>query len=221
MTVGNPMYNTLYNSIDRNVAFEVRDAFRAEYSPLQNLRLAMDLTVTKTTSDTDIFKSANHTDFIEVTDLEERGSYRWTNATSLDWDLAFTASYNKVWQNRHVLATFFRYNIKETKDHSAGAYATGFPNDNMDEVFLGAKVQQNEGSENTTRSFGGVATLSYTYDQKYAVDVNGRMDASSEFGRNNRYAPFWSQVSAGTPTRRAGYTAWASSTNWCCAPPTV
>lgn len=140
MTVGNPMYNTLYNSIDRNVAFEVRDAFRAEYSPLQNLRLAMDLTVTKTTSDTDIFKSANHTDFIEVTDLEERGSYRWTNATSLDWDLAFTASYNKVWQNRHVLATFFRYNIKETKDHSAGAYATGFPNDNMDEVFLGAKV---------------------------------------------------------------------------------
>lgn len=192
MTVGNPMYNTLYNSIDRNVAFEVRDAFRAEYSPLQNLRLAMDLTVTKTTSDTDIFKSANHTDFIEVTDLEERGSYRWTNATSLDWDLAFTASYNKVWQNRHVLATFFRYNIKETKDHSAGAYATGFPNDNMDEVFLGAKVQQNEGSENTTRSFGGVATLSYTYDQKYAVDVNGRMDASSEFGRNNRYAPFWS-----------------------------
>lgn len=37
-----------------------------------------------------------------------------------------------------------------------------------------------------------MATLSYTYDQKYAVDVNGRMDASSEFGRNNRYAPFWS-----------------------------
>ena len=192
MTVGNPMYNTLYNSIDRNVAFEVRDAFRAEYSPMENLRLAMDLTVTKTTSDTDIFKSANHTDFIEVTDLEERGSYQWTNATTLDWDLAFTASYNKVWQNRHVLATYFRYNIKETKDHSAGAYATGFPNDNMDEVFLGAKVQENVGDENTTRSFGGVATLSYTYDQKYAADINGRLDASSEFGSENRYAPFWS-----------------------------
>ena len=62
----------------------------------------------------------------------------------------------------------------------------------MDEVFLGAKVQENLGDENTTRSFGGVATLSYTYDQKYAADINGRLDASSEFGSENRYAPFWS-----------------------------
>ena len=62
----------------------------------------------------------------------------------------------------------------------------------MDEVFLGAKVVSSSGSENTTRAFGGVATISYTYDQKYAADINGRMDASSEFGKNNRYAPFWS-----------------------------
>lgn len=192
MTIGNPMYNTLYNTLDRNVAFEIRDAFRAEYTPIENLRLAMDFTVTKTTSDTDIFKSANHTDFLTETSLENKGSYSWTNSTSLGWDLAFTASYNKVWQNKHVLSTYFRYNIKETKDHSAGVYATGFPNDNMDEIFLGAKVQSTSGDENTTRSFGGVATISYTYDQKYAADINGRLDASSEFGRNNRYAPFWS-----------------------------
>ena len=192
MTIGNPMYNTLYHTLDRNVAFEIRDAFRAEYTPVENLRLAMDLTVTKTTSDTDVFKSANHTDFLTETRLENKGSYSWTNATSLGWDLSFTANYNKVWQNRHVLSTFFRYNIKESKDHSAGTLATGFPNDNMDEVFLGAKVQSSSGDENTTRAFGGVATLSYTYDQKYAADINGRMDASSEFGRNNRYAPFWS-----------------------------
>lgn len=192
MNVGNPMYNTLYNTLDQNVAFEVRDAFRAEYTPIESLRLAMDLTVSKSTSDTDIFKSANHTDFISISDINQRGSYRWTNTSSLGWDLSFTASYNKVWQNRHVLSTFLRYNIKETKNHSAGAYATGFPNDNMDEVFLGAKVQSSDGDESTTRAFGGVATISYTYDQRYAADLNGRLDASSEFGRNNRYAPFWS-----------------------------
>lgn len=190
--VGNPMYNSLYNTFDRNVAFEVRNAFRAEYTPIPNLRLAMDLTLSKTTSDTDIFKSANHTDFISTSDIENKGSYNWTNSTDLDYDLSFTASYNKVYENKHLLSAYLRYNIKESKYHSAGAYATGFPNDNMDEIFLGSKVQRSEGDENTSRAFGGVATLSYTYDQRYAADLNGRLDASSEFGRNNRYAPFWS-----------------------------
>lgn len=192
MTVGNPMYNTLYNTLDRNIDFEVRDAFRAEYTPWENLRLAMDFTVTKTTSDVDIFKSANHTDFLTQNDIELKGSYNWTNSTSLGYELAFTASYNKVWQNKHVLSVYARYNIKETKAHSAGVLATGFPNDNMDEVFLGAKVQSSSGDESTVRAFGGVVTMSYTYDQKYAADLNGRIDASSEFGRNNRFAPFWS-----------------------------
>lgn len=192
MTVGNPMYNTLYNTMDRNIDFEVRDAFRAEYTPLENLRLAMDLNVTKTTSDVDVFKSANHTDFLTQSDIELKGSYNWTNNTSLGYEVAFTASYNKVWKNKHVLSVYARYNIKETKVHSAGVNATGFPNDNMDEVFLGAKVQSTNGDESTVRSFGSVATISYTYDQKYAADLNGRIDASSEFGRNNRFAPFWS-----------------------------
>ena len=192
MTVGNPMYNTQYNSLDRNIAFEIRDAFRAEYTPIPNLRLAMDFTVSRSTADLDVFKSANHTDFITVSDLNKKGSYRWTNSTSNSYDLAFTASYNKVWNNKHVLSAYGRYNVKEKKNHSAGAYATGFPNDNMDEIYLGAAVQNVTGSESTSRAFGGVATLSYTYDQRYAADFNIRMDASSEFGRNNRYAPFWS-----------------------------
>lgn len=190
--IGNPMYNTLYNTLDRNIAFEVRDAFRVEYTPVSNLRLAMDLTITKSTSDTDIFKSANHTDYITVANIEQRGSYSWSNSSALGYDLAFTANYNKVWNNKHVLASYLRYNIQENKLHTAGVYATGFPNDNMDEVYLGAKVQSSSGDESTTRAVGGVATLSYTFDQRYAVDLNGRIDASSQFGKNNRVAPFWS-----------------------------
>ena len=190
--IGNPMYNTLYKTIDRNVAFEVRDAFRAEYRPIESLRLSMDFTLTKTTSDTDIFKSGNHTDFINISKIEDKGQYNWTNSTSISYDLAFTASYNKVFQNKHLLSAFLRYNINEKKLHSAGVIATGFPNDNMDEVFLGSKVTKTNGDESTARAFGGVATISYTYDQRDAADLTGRMDASSQFGKNNRYAPFWS-----------------------------
>lgn len=155
MTVGNPMYNTLYNTLDRNIAFEIRDAFRAEYSPLPNLRLAMDFTISRSVSDLDVFKSGNHTDFITVSDLKLKGSYEWSNSTDTSYDLAFTASYNKVWQNKHVLSAYARYSVSEQKYHSAGVYSTGFPNDNMDEVYLGASVQSTSGSESTSRSLGG------------------------------------------------------------------
>lgn len=192
MTVGNPMYNTQFNLLDRNVSFEVRNAFKAEYLAWNSLRLSMDFTVNKQVADLDQFKPAGHTDFINVTDLNRRGSYSWRNTSSQGYELAFTASYNRVMGQKHVLSAFGRYSISENRSHSAGAFVTGFPNDNMDEVFLGAKVVRVPGSESTSRSFGGVATLSYTYDQRYAADANIRMDASSQFGRNNRYAPFWS-----------------------------
>lgn len=191
-TVGNPVYNTLYNTMDRNIAFEVRDAFRVEYSPIDNLRMAMDFTVSKTTSDNDVFKSSNHSDFLTIGDVEQRGSYNWSNSTNLNYEWAFTVNYNKVFNGKHLLAAFARYNVSEKAFHEAGVLATGFPNDNMDEVFLGAKAQTVTGSESTTRALGGVATLSYIYDQRYAVDLNGRIDASSAFGKNSRVAPFYS-----------------------------
>lgn len=191
-TVGNPVYNTLYNTMDRNIAFEVRDAFRVEYNPIDNLRMAMDLTISKTTSDTDVFKSSNHTDFLRISDVEQRGSYLWSNSSNLNYEWSFTVNYNKVFNGKHLLSAFARYNVGEKSFHEAGVLATGFPNDNMDEVFLGAKAQSVTGSESKTRALGGVATVSYTYDQRYATDLNGRLDASSVFGRNNRVAPFWS-----------------------------
>jgi len=48
------------------------------------------------------------------------------------------------------------------------------------------------GSEGTTRALGAVATLGYSYDYRYSADFNIRIDGSSQFGKDNRFAPFWS-----------------------------
>lgn len=192
MTVANPMYDTQFNSFDKNKEFVIRNAFKVEYRPIQALMFSVDFNITKANSDTDVFKSGNHSDFITTTDLNKKGSYRWTHSDQTSYELAFTSSFNKVFNNKHVLSIFGRYSISESNYHTAGAYATGFPNDNMDEVFLGAKANNIPGSESKTRAFGGVLTASYTYDQKYAADFNMRIDASSQFGKNNKYAPFWS-----------------------------
>ena len=48
------------------------------------------------------------------------------------------------------------------------------------------------GDERTTRSIGWVAAGGYSYKYKYSFDFNIRLDGSSQFGKNNRWAPFWS-----------------------------
>ena len=47
-------------------------------------------------------------------------------------------------------------------------------------------------SQNRTRLFGLLASLNYTYNNIYLLDLSVRTDGSSEFGSDKRFAPFWS-----------------------------
>lgn len=190
--VGNPLRNTLLNTFDKNEKFDVRNALKLEYSPTNNLRFSFDASIYRDLSENKAFKSANHTDFENVPDVESRGSYDWNRTITKGYDVSATISYNKMFKEKHFVSTFAHFNVKEDILHSAGVFQTGFPNESMDEVFLGSIPKQTPGNERTNRSIGALATASYIYDQRYAADANLRIDASSEFGRNNRYAPFWS-----------------------------
>ena len=82
--------------------------------------------------------------------------------------------------------------IQESRDENYGAYVTGFPNENMDEILFGKQYNEKmSGSENTSRLIGWAGSFGYSYAYKYSVDFNVRLDGSSQFGKDNRFAPFW------------------------------
>ena len=83
--------------------------------------------------------------------------------------------------------------VQEHSRETYGNYVTGFPNDNMDNLLFGKKYNEKvDGIETTSRSIGWVVAGGYSYKYKYSVDFNLRLDGSSEFGKDNRWAPFWS-----------------------------
>ncbi|MCL2560713.1 MAG: SusC/RagA family TonB-linked outer membrane protein [Rikenellaceae bacterium] len=188
----NPMYNTLYNQKDRSTTLALRNAFRAEYTPMHGLRLSTDITFMKSTDEVDIFLPAQHSRFQNETMPERRGSYTWNRTNASNLNVSFTASYNTMFGSDHLLSAFARYEMDERRMHMTSVEMRGFPNDKMDEVFLGSVNERMIGNEGKTRSLGLVSTVSYSFRQKYAADFSVRVDASSEFGRNNRFAPFWS-----------------------------
>ena len=187
----NPLYNTLFDSKDESRDFEVREALQVEYTPMDNLRLSLDFTLSRKDGTVETFKSAQHTNFEQESDPAKKGSYTWMKKEGYDYRLSISGSYSKSLGD-HLMSIFARYNVSESSSDMASLQMTGFPNDKLSEIYLGTDYKSIEGNESISRALGFLFTLNYSYKQRYAVDYSMRIDASSQFGKNNRYAPFWS-----------------------------
>lgn len=191
--VVNPMYNTTFNSKDRTTSFSIRNLFKLEYTPTDAWRLQADISVQKTVGKDEVFRPAQHTAFAEVVDPTLKGDFVRRQSEDFNYMVALTASYNDVINDIHYVTGNLRYSVEQTHSEVYGATVTGFPNGNMDHILFGKKYNENmTGSEGTTRALGAVATLGYSYDYRYSADFNIRIDGSSQFGKDNRFAPFWS-----------------------------
>lgn len=188
----NPLYNTTFNTKDKSTNFSVRELFKVEYNPTDELRLEGAFSLSKSVGHHDVFRPAQHTYFDNISDPTKKGDYRRTQNEAVNWGVDLTASWNKQIQE-HYITTNARMSVLETSSDYYGTYVTGFPNDNMDDLLFGKKFDEAvTGSESTSRSIGWVLSAGYSYMYKYSVDFNVRLDGSSEFGTDNRWAPFWS-----------------------------
>ena len=85
-------------------------------------------------------------------------------------------------------------NLREGRSRSSSFKAEGFTNENFDDISSALQYEKNgkpSGAESTVRSVGFTGNVNYTYDNRYFADLSGRMDGSSQFGSNKRFAPFW------------------------------
>lgn len=188
----NPIYNTLFGYKDKSQDFEVREALKVEYNPFENMRFSLDFTLARKDGKVELFKSAQHTDFEGITDPAYKGSFEQTRSDGYNYRVSLTGSYNKSFSNEHLLSVFARYNLTESSTNMNKLSMRGFPNDRLDEVYLGTTYKDVTGSEAVSRALGFLFTLNYSWKQRYAIDYSMRIDASSQFGKNNRFAPFWS-----------------------------
>ena len=69
-----------------------------------------------------------------------------------------------------------------------------FPAGNMDYISFGNayKDQVPSGEEGVSRLAGAFLNVNYSYNNIYMLDFSGRLDGSSKFGNDKRYAPFGS-----------------------------
>lgn len=111
-----------------------------------------------------------------------------TNTYSLTNTLNYITSFN----NRHNLNIMLGQEIQKLTIDKLAASAKGYPYSDMKELINAATPSRATSlyAASTLASF--FSNFEYDYSDKYYLSASFRYDGSSRFGKDHRWAPFWS-----------------------------
>ncbi len=194
LSIANPMYNASLSSYNRTKNYTISNNLQLTYTINPALRITAGAQISKSTTNSNVFASPLDTRFDEVTnDLKGRLTYH--GAESFSYTANAMLTYAKVFQQVHSLTANLRGEINENNSRSNGYIAVGFPsasNGNPSFAFGYQTGSKPAVATRIARRNSIVASVNYSYDQRYNADFNYNMDGSTSFGSNNLYSPYYS-----------------------------
>ncbi len=123
---------------------------------------------------------------------KEKGSLSLYRTDNIAWNLNAMAYYNKAIARHFVNATL-GVNMQNKRDKNSNTNYQGFQLGTMDKpAYAASQPNKTVISNSESRLIGILGSINYSYDNIYLLDGSFRVDGSSQFGSNNRFAPFWS-----------------------------
>ena len=196
----NPLYNATLHLLKQQQYTNITNNFSIEWRPFEGFIARGRAGISTQSSESDDFKPAQHTDFEAEqykTDsgIFRKGRYNYGSSKNYDYDFALTLNYSKIFADKHLLYAGLNVDLTQKKYRNYNFVVEGFVEETLD--FLSTALQYEEngkptGSENITRRMGVVGNLNYSFDDRYYVDFAYRTDGSSQFGKDKKFAPFYS-----------------------------
>ena len=203
----NPLYDATLNVVDESGYEELTENFAIEWDIIEGLTLRGQFGITSTNNHSDNFLPANHSYFTVENEEEystdegffRRGRYTQGLGKSNSYSGNVTLSYSDVFADKHQLYVGLDYSVNMSDATNYTYVFEGFSNENMDFIGNAGGYEQDGipvGTKSKSRRLGFTGNVNYTYDNRYYLDISGRVDGSSTFGSDKKFAPFWS-VGAG------------------------
>ena len=190
----NPLYDATLNTFQKYKTTDITNNLSVEWRIQPDLLFRATLGLTKMNADSDYFRPADHTAFAATEDILRRGSYQYGVNKGFRYDASANLSYTRQ-LGAHAIFAGLDYNIRESRTSGYSFAAEGFTNPKFDFISMALQYAQGGkpgGAESLTRSVGVTGSVNYTYDERYFMDLSLRSDGASQFGKLNRFAPFWS-----------------------------
>lgn len=121
--------------------------------------------------------------------IVSRGAINYMN-----WLWENTLSYEKVFNKKHDFKVMVGYTMEQTTNEKFSASKNGVPGDLDNLHYLDAAQNANSakayGNAWESSMISYLARVNYSYDDRYLATASVRVDGSSKFGKENRFATF-------------------------------
>lgn len=158
---------------------------------MEGLQFKGQFSISKQNSKTESFIDPNDNNY-KNSEPKEKGSLTRNLTDGYNWNLNAMFYFNKMIKKHFINATL-GVNMSESKSETTNVEWNGFQMGTMDKPAFAAD-QPNKTDVNSTenRLIGLLASINYSLKEIYLLDASFRLDGSSQFGEDKRFAPFWS-----------------------------
>lgn len=198
-----PVYEAKYlNSFTDQESYNLTNNTSVNWEVFSDLRIRANFSVSYGFNRTDAYISPQSFSYINSDDnssttpstLYSRGKYTLSNNSSLSYKGNVVASYTRSF-GYHDIQAIWGGEVSQEDYNSDGYTLTGFLGDALNYLSYGVQYElygRPSGSESKVRAAGTFANFNYSFRNRYLVDLTGRIDGSSIYGKNQQTAPYWS-----------------------------
>lgn len=187
--IENPMYEATLGSYDKRNTEEIYDNLSVQYYLTPKINFKANVALTRTIEKSEKYKDPQSTAFARTS---YKGQLNMGNASTTNIDGGVFGYYNDV-INKHYINLLAGINIKESTTQNENYTLRDLPLGGFTNPQFAKDLSQSPSTfMQQSRLFGAMASLNYTYDNIYLLDLTGRLDGNSAFGSESRFAPFWS-----------------------------
>ena len=191
----NPLYEASLGSFNRAGSMDFLNTTTAQYWIDRNLRIDGDFSFTTRNNYSRSFKSPLSYAFRNESDLTKKGSMTENLGRGLSFLGKLMVSYNRTFFEKLYVTSMAGSSLESTTADNSSYTSLGFYSDVLGHpnfaLGYGGSARPS-GSESLATAAGFFFNGNAIYDNRYSVDVVYRYEGSSKFGKNQRFAPFWS-----------------------------
>lgn len=189
----NPLYDASLESFSTTDYTNIRNQTSISVNITPEIKWDSSFGFTQLKGGSDNFISPlNSTYIISGIDMLSRGSYIQGQREESSYQVSTTLNYGKTF-GKHSVYGGINGQLMESQSRNTSVSVRGFTNESLNDISNGISYSGDRPTsyESTVRSLGVSATANYSYDQRYFLDLSGRIDGGSSFGKYSRYAPFY------------------------------
>ena len=130
--------------------------------------------------------------FIDNLEKNDNNNAKRKMENWVDWNWTNTVNYMNTFAKKHNVNLMGGYTMERFQDYWAEAYSENIPNNDPSLRYpsSGTKNPKATGTDTFTSLISYLGRVMYNYDEKYYLTATVRVDGSSKFSKDNKWATF-------------------------------